>query len=107
MAYEYNLELDPSNSQVNAVENVVHTNVCCDGCASRSIKGFRFKCMACNDVDFCQDCTNCGMIYMILNIYFSKFQVVLGDLKKIGYVIFILNGIVNRLYVNESYTDLC
>jgi Ca-activated chloride channel family protein len=34
----------------------IHSNVTCDGCEMSPIKGDRYKCLFCPDVDFCQSC---------------------------------------------------
>jgi Zinc finger, ZZ type len=55
LAYENSLELDPRNSDVKAVEDIVHIAVMCDGC-SEQMKGIRFKCYTCDDYDLCGTC---------------------------------------------------
>ena len=34
----------------------VHSGVRCDGCEKFPIRGFRYKCVTCDDVDFCSEC---------------------------------------------------
>jgi hypothetical protein len=34
----------------------IHEKVTCDGCDMSPIKGDRYKCLFCSDVDFCQIC---------------------------------------------------
>jgi hypothetical protein len=41
----------PNNSNMT-----IHPNVTCDGCNMSPIKGDRYKCFFCLDVDFCQSC---------------------------------------------------
>ncbi len=41
----------------NQIPNInIHPNVACDGCNMSPIKGDRYKCLFCPDVDFCQSC---------------------------------------------------
>lgn len=39
---------------------VVHQHVTCDGCGVAPIVGFRYKCIICNDFDFCDKCESAG-----------------------------------------------
>ncbi|CAF2138506.1 unnamed protein product [Rotaria magnacalcarata] len=43
--------MNNQNSNTN-----IHLNVTCDGCEMSPIKGDRYKCLFCPDVDFCQSC---------------------------------------------------
>jgi len=43
----------------NPIQNTntnIHSNIICDGCEMSPIKGDRYKCLLCPDVDFCQSC---------------------------------------------------
>ncbi|CAF0854666.1 unnamed protein product [Rotaria sordida] len=46
-----NKTIHGQNSNTN-----IHPNVACDGCDMSPIKGDRYKCLFCPDVDFCQSC---------------------------------------------------
>lgn len=41
----------------SGIQVISHSFVYCDGCYT-TIRGFRYKCSACDDFDFCQDCIN-------------------------------------------------
>lgn len=43
-----------ANSQKSA-NQTIHTNIMCDGC-NKGIKGYRYKCLICNDYDLCSQC---------------------------------------------------
>ncbi|CAF3461437.1 unnamed protein product [Rotaria socialis] len=43
--------MNNQNSNTN-----IHSHVTCDGCEMSPIKGDRYKCLFCPDVDFCQSC---------------------------------------------------
>ena len=34
----------------------IHQNVRCDGCSVRPIRGIRYKCKECEDLDYCEEC---------------------------------------------------
>jgi len=42
----------PKASKVNSI----HFGVRCDGCGVKPITGIRYKCSACHDFDYCEDC---------------------------------------------------
>ena len=41
---------------VQEMAEVIHAGITCDGCDKNPIEGPRFKCLVCNDFDFCHDC---------------------------------------------------
>lgn len=44
----------PENAHSKCV--VVHSNVTCDGCRTKGVRGIRYKCNQCFDYDLCQEC---------------------------------------------------
>ncbi|CAF4229667.1 unnamed protein product, partial [Rotaria sp. Silwood2] len=46
-----NKVMNNQNSNTN-----IHSHITCDGCEMSPIKGDRYKCLFCPDVDFCQSC---------------------------------------------------
>ena len=43
--------------QSEAKEKIeIHQNIMCDGCKIMPIRGRRYKCKECEDLDYCQDC---------------------------------------------------
>ena len=49
------------NNEQNKEENIpssveVHSNVQCDSCGVCPIKGIRYKCMICENFDYCEKC---------------------------------------------------
>ncbi|CAF1066727.1 unnamed protein product [Adineta steineri] len=38
----------------------IHQNVTCDGCEMSPIKGDRYKCLFCPNIDFCESCKSTG-----------------------------------------------
>ncbi|CAF1410641.1 unnamed protein product [Rotaria sordida] len=40
----------------------IHSNVICDGCDMSPIKGDRYRCLFCPDIDFCQSCKSTSRI---------------------------------------------
>ncbi|CAF1128092.1 unnamed protein product [Adineta steineri] len=47
---------DDDKIKKQSLSNNIHSNVTCDGCDMSPIKGDRYKCLFCIDVDFCQSC---------------------------------------------------
>lgn len=37
-------------------ENYIHNGVTCDGCGKSPIKGIRYKCVHCDEYNFCENC---------------------------------------------------
>ncbi|XP_013792674.1 sequestosome-1-like [Limulus polyphemus] len=50
-----NVKDEPSMKKQSGGEKVVHPNVTCDKC-DKQVKGYRYKCLRCNDFDLCEDC---------------------------------------------------
>ncbi|CAF1521422.1 unnamed protein product, partial [Rotaria sordida] len=52
------LRLDGNNKTTHGQNSNtnIHPNVACDGCDMSPIKGDRYKCLFCPNVDFCQPC---------------------------------------------------
>lgn len=42
------------SSEVDATS--VHVGVSCDGCGKSPLSGVRFKCVNCDEFNFCEDC---------------------------------------------------
>ena len=42
--------------KTNTYNEVVHTGIHCDNCLVENIKGIRYKCLLCADIDFCEKC---------------------------------------------------
>ena len=38
------------------MEDIVHKGVQCKGCGKTSIKGYRYKCVVCTNVNYCEIC---------------------------------------------------
>jgi hypothetical protein len=41
--------------------NAVHHGIICDGCSTTAFQGYRYQCMACPDLDFCEQCEAKGV----------------------------------------------
>ncbi|CAF1389061.1 unnamed protein product [Adineta steineri] len=55
----YKIEFNDDNDdkiKQQSLNNNIHSKVTCDGCDMSPIKGDRYKCLFCFDVDFCQSC---------------------------------------------------
>ncbi|XP_076352203.1 sequestosome-1-like [Tachypleus tridentatus] len=50
-----NVKDEPHIKKQSKGEKVLHPNVICDKCDNQ-IKGYRYKCLLCNDFDLCEDC---------------------------------------------------
>jgi len=37
-------------------KNIIHNGTDCDGCDCKNIKGIRYKCLVCDDFDYCEKC---------------------------------------------------
>ncbi|CAF3261201.1 unnamed protein product [Rotaria sp. Silwood2] len=57
-----NIKTHGQNSNTN-----IHQNITCDGCDISPIKGIRYKCLFCPDIDFCQSCHSASRAYNDLN----------------------------------------
>ena len=52
---------------VNAnAEGAQHPGVSCDGCKSKEVKGFRYKCAVCDNYDLCGNCETKGNTYRVI-----------------------------------------
>jgi hypothetical protein len=48
----------------------VHVGVSCDGCGKSPLSGIRFKCVNCDEFNFCEDCEVRDTFFKVLCIYF-------------------------------------
>ena len=44
------------NIKPKLLSNIVHFGVKCNGCERFPIKGYRYKCAICNNINFCEEC---------------------------------------------------
>tara|TARA_B110000971_G_C19963720_1_gene479178 strand:+ start:34 stop:420 length:387 start_codon:yes stop_codon:yes gene_type:complete len=72
---DINNELKIINSKLEKIENklevnnnLIHYNKVCNGCGGLHIKGFRYKCLFCQNYNLCESCER------NLNKNFSKIQ---------------------------------
>ncbi|CAF3790273.1 unnamed protein product [Rotaria sp. Silwood1] len=49
-------EVEHNIKSIQQTNTNIHLNVTCDGCEMSPIKGDRYKCLFCPNVDFCQSC---------------------------------------------------
>ncbi|CAF3314541.1 unnamed protein product [Rotaria sp. Silwood2] len=56
--FEDDIKLKSENKQTHDQHSNknIHINIICDGCEMSPIKGDRYKCLFCPDIDFCQSC---------------------------------------------------
>jgi hypothetical protein len=65
--------LNEKNS-ISKQEKNIHIGVSCNGCGKTTITGIRYKCLFCNDFDFCEDCESQSKIQHDPNHSFIKIK---------------------------------
>ena len=53
---ELKLEEEEKKEELKLANKIVHFGVKCDGCGAYPIIGCRYKCVICNNFDFCEEC---------------------------------------------------
>ena len=53
-------KIENKPKQKNSKNETIHNGIKCDNCGMFPIKGIRYKCMECNNFNYCEKCEKIG-----------------------------------------------